>query len=84
MKAKRVPWTPERRAKTCASCKAVCADPAVRAKMSAASKASYARRNPEIAALSAEQRDTYQLYRRKGFTRDEALAAAQGAGRVAA
>jgi hypothetical protein len=77
-----------------AASKAALADPAVRAKMSAASKAAWAdpavrakmsaARHPEIAALSAEQRDTYQLYRRKGFTRDEALAAAQGAGRVAA
>lgn len=56
--------TPEGRARK--------ADPAVRAKMSAASKAAWALKNPDLAGLSPEQFRVYKALRAKGCTKEEA------------
>jgi hypothetical protein len=63
------------------------ADPAVRAKMSAARKqalADPAKGAKHLRGLSPEQRADYKLFRRKGFTKAEALALANPPQRGAA
>lgn len=55
-----------------------------RARMSAASKAAWANRNPDLAGLGPRQLAIYRTLRRKGCTRAEALHEAQRACREAA
>lgn len=69
---------PEVREKISLANKAATADPTARALMSAAMKAALAdpAKGPRhLRGLSVEQRETYRLYRAKGFSVGEALAA---------
>jgi DNA-binding NarL/FixJ family response regulator len=78
--ARKQAWAdPAMRAKMSAASKQAWADPAVRAKISAASKQAWAdpAKGPKhLRGLSPSQREIYALYKKKGFSQQEAIDAA--------
>jgi len=75
--ARKKDWAdPEVRARMSEARKKAWADPEVRARMSEASKKAWAdpEKNP-LAGLSVAERADYDLLKRNGYSRDEALAA---------